>query len=132
MKAFCTYCSKSKSHESGEIPAIRRYRSSRIKKVHEAALAVNLPFYVLSGRYGLVVPQRNIPDYDHLLREEEVSDLAQLVAKQISECQIDGFVFFIEPVANDPNVQRYLDAMKEACSKPWLHLCPLCVVALKE
>jgi hypothetical protein len=128
MKAFCTYCSKSKSHKSCEIPAISRYLSGRIQEVYEAALAVNLPFYVLSGRYGLVEPQREIPDYDYLLQDEEVAALAKRVAGQISEYQIEGFVFFIEPVANDPNVQHYLDTLTEACAQLSL---PLCVVDLK-
>jgi len=46
--------------------------------------------------------QRNIPDYDYLLQEREVSKLAEVVMKQIREREIEGFMFFIEPVANDP------------------------------
>jgi hypothetical protein len=128
MKAFCTYCSRKKCHESGEIPAIRRYISSRIQKVYEAALAVNLPFYVLSGRFGLLEPQRNIPDYDYLLQADKVPELSGLVANQIAACQVEGFVFFIEPVASDQNVQNYLDALTGACTKLSL---PLCVVELR-
>jgi hypothetical protein len=48
--------------------------------------------------------------------------------KQIREREIEGFMFFIEPVANDPNVQRYLDALADACTRLSL---PLCVVELK-
>jgi hypothetical protein len=72
--------------------------------------------------------QRNIPDYDYLLQEREVSKLAEVVMKQIREREIEGFMFFIEPVANDPNVQRYLDALADACTRLSL---PLCVVELK-
>lgn len=129
MKAFCTYCSKTKSHDPGEIPAILRYQSDRIQKVSEAALILGLPFFVLSGHYGLVSPQDKIPDYDHLLQPEEVSKLSYLLTRQISEQRIDGFVYFSKPLTSSPNVQPYHDALAAACE---VLSFPLYIVELKE
>jgi len=65
MTALCTYCSATKNRTPGEISAVQRYRSSRIERVYKAACTLGLPFRILSGEYGLVPPERPIPDYDH-------------------------------------------------------------------
>jgi hypothetical protein len=61
MNAFCTYCSASKSQAPGNIPAIQRYQSRRIRKVCQAATTLGLKFYILSGEFGLISPQQPIP-----------------------------------------------------------------------
>ncbi|MGH7600908.1 MAG: hypothetical protein ACREOI_31505, partial [bacterium] len=72
MTAFCTYCSALKSQAPGNIPAMQRYQSLRIRKVCQAAMELGLEFYILSGEFGLIPSQQPIPFYDHLLRPEEV------------------------------------------------------------
>jgi hypothetical protein len=116
MYTFCTYCSASKSHEEGEISAIRRYQSLRIKTVHAAASSLGLGFHILSGEYGLLSPEHPIPWYDHLLRPEEVGQLVERVAEQIDECQISSLVYFTNSLAKEPTVVPYHNVIVAACS----------------
>jgi len=115
MISFCTCCSNKKSPESGEIRAIRRYQSSRIKKVYDASTTLGLPFRVLSGKYGLVPPQQPIPWYDHLLTAPEVPGLVEIVVRQIRAAQITGFVYFTKPLAVNPDLVPYHDTLAAAC-----------------
>lgn len=123
MTALCTYCCATKSRTSGEIPAIQRYRSCRIERVYQASCAIGLPFRILSGEYGLVSPERPIPDYDHLLRPAEVPALAQLVAQQIRAEGITGFLYFTKPLAASPNLGPYQDVLAAACQDTSTSLC---------
>lgn len=115
MTVFCTYCSKLKSHESGEIAAIQRYKSERIERVYQAACGLNLRFVILSGHFGLVRPEQRIPDYDHLLKCEEVPSLTRVVISQIHEYEIDGFVYFTKPLVSNPDLLPYHATLAAAC-----------------
>lgn len=115
MHAFSTYCSVSKSHESGSIPAIHRYQSPRIGKVFSAASCLGLRFYILSGMFGLIPPQELIPFYDHLLKPEEVPGLAELIIRQIHEYEVSGLVYFTKPLSSNRNLIPYRDALVIAC-----------------
>lgn len=117
MTALCTYCSYSKSLDPELIPAIKRYQSDRIERVHAAASSLKLPFFILSGKFGLLQPQQCIPYYDHLLTADEVPALAELVLRQIAENAVDGFLYFTKPLANNINVLLYYDALAGACRK---------------
>lgn len=117
MQAFCTYCSRDKNKEPGKMPAIYRYLDTRIEKVYSAASQLGLGFYILSGEFGLLPPQEPIPWYDHLLRPEEVENLADRMTKQILEYEINGLVYFTKPCAQDSNVVPYHDAIVIACSR---------------
>lgn len=123
MSALCTYCSKRKSHESGEIPAIRRYKSERIERVYQAARTLTLPFFILSGRFGLVRPEECIPDYDHLLKPDEVPALATRLVEQMDRYGLGGLVYFTEPLVGNVRRVPYHAALSAACfvsSRPFL------------
>lgn len=115
MRVFCTYCSKSKNHEPGDIPAICRYESRRIERVYQAACSLGLRFFILSGKFGLVRPEHCIPYYDHALNREEVPAMAELVGSQIKEYAISGFVYFTRPLAGDDKIVPYHDVLVSAC-----------------
>jgi len=117
MHVFCTYCSKDKSDEPGDIPAIRRYKSARIDNVYAAARKLGVGFYILSGKFGLIPPAQPIPWYDHLLKAEEVSQLVGIVAGQIKQYGIAGLAYFTQPLAQEPNVVPYHDTLAAACSR---------------
>ena len=123
MTVFCTYCSNKKSREPDDIPAIQRYKSCRIKKVYAATLLVGLPFRVLSGKCGLVSPERPIPDYNHLLTPEEAPTLAQTVVRQIRAEGVTRLVYFTRPLSTDPKVLPYHDALAIACRETSISLC---------
>ena len=129
MNAFCTYCSASKSKESGNVPAIHRYQSSRIEKVYAAASQLELEFYILSGKFGLIPPQQPIPYYDHLLKPEEVHALTGLLAQQLHEYQITRLVYFTKPLASNRSLLPYHDSLVTACRQAVL---PFFVVELED
>jgi len=115
MEVFCTYCSFSKSEEAGEIPAIRRYQSPRIVQVYSAANQLGIPFFIFSGKYGLISPSEPIPYYDHLLSPDEVPAMAETVAGQIGDFGITGIVYFTRSLSDNANLLPYHDAVMLAC-----------------
>jgi tetratricopeptide (TPR) repeat protein len=129
MNAFCTYCSASKSHEPGDLPAVERYLSTRITRVHQAASLLGLDFYILSGEFGLIPPSKPIPYYDHLLKPEEVRGLAVVAAEQLDEYGVGGLVYFTEPLASSRTLIPYHDLVVAACDKASI---PLVEIELEE
>ena len=115
MTFFCTYCSKDKNQSEGELPAIQRYRSTRINSVFAAAMNLGLEFLILSGEYGILAPCDPIPDYAHLLLPSEVPEHSKLVATQLEALGVKDLVFFTRPDSIDPNVKPYCDCIKSAC-----------------
>jgi hypothetical protein len=129
MNALCTYCSASKSQAPGNIPAIQRYQSLRIRKVCQAATELGLGFYILSGELGLIPSQQPIPFYDHLLRPEEVPAIVERVAKQLHEYSVTSLVYFTRPLMSSREVLPYYVAIKTACQRAAL---PFFVVELAD
>lgn len=116
MNALCTNCSGKKHHDRGDVPAIRRYRSQRIRDVYTAALSLKARFYILSGKFGLVGPCDPIPDYDHLLQEHEVTDHAKTVAAQLGEFGVDNLLYVTASVVGEPALAPYVETIKRACA----------------
>jgi len=115
MNAFCTYCSASKSREPGTIPAIQRYQSARIDTVHAAAQELGVEFYILSGKFGLISAQREIPYYDQLLENNGVLALAAQVKQQLLDYGLDSIVYFTRPLSSSEKLRPYLAAIRCAC-----------------
>lgn len=114
MEAFCTYCSKEKDDLIDLLPAIHRYKSKRIRKINEAANLLGYPMFILSGEYGFISTDANIPYYDHLLIENEVQSLVkEKVEPQLREKHISKLFFFLN--SSDPNIKPYIDTISKAC-----------------
>ena len=94
MKAYCTYCSAQKNASIKTLTAIQRYESSRIFFVHQLAQERNIEFFILSGKFGLLHPNDELPNYDHLLKSSEIDSHAKKVANQIQERSLTEIVFF--------------------------------------
>lgn len=97
MKAVCTICSKDKRAEAGLLPASQRYLSQRIIDVMKVAKQQNVPFLILSGKFGLIPAEREIPFYDHLLQDREVEELSKMVKRQIQELGVTTLEFYAKP-----------------------------------
>jgi len=117
MTVFCTYCSAKKDRSPGELPAIQRYRSHRIRSVYIAAVSLGLRFLILSGEYGLLEPADPIPYYDHLLQSSEVSEHSKRVAGQLEALGVKDLVFFSVSFSDDENVKSYCDCIRFASQK---------------
>lgn len=129
MNAFCTYCSALKSQTPGNIPAMQRYQSLRIRKVYQAATGLGLGFYILSGEFGLIPSQQPIPFYDHLLRSEEVPMMVERVVKQLHEFVVTSLVYFTRPLTSSQELLPYHEVIKSACRQAAL---PFFVVELPD
>jgi len=114
MTAFCTYCSAEKDRSPGELPAIQRYRSQRIKSVYSAALSLGLEFLILSGEYGMLWPSDSIPYYSHLLIAPEVTEHAKKVADQLKSLGVNDLIFFARSLEEDKNLKPYFDCIRLA------------------
>ena len=64
---FITSCSRNKRRDNELLPAVKRYKSSRITWVCKAARASGAQFRSLSGKYGLITAGGKIPYYDQRL-----------------------------------------------------------------
>lgn len=114
MTIFCTYCSAEKEIAEGLLPAIRRYRSQRIERIHALSQAAGCGFFILSGEYGLLAPDNRIPYYDHLLVADEVEAHAFKLAQQINQYGINKIVFFTLSAAKDGKLASYHASLRLA------------------
>jgi hypothetical protein len=119
MTVFCTYCSAEKDPSEGEIPAIQRYKSTRIRSVYSAAKSLGLGFVILSGKYGILEPSDPILDYDHLLQSSEVSEHSTLVAGQLEALGVKDLIFFSRL---GPVVEPYRECINSASAKAGVEL----------
>lgn len=122
MTVFCTYCSAKKDRSLGELPAIQRYQSHRIKSVYIAAISLGYKFLILSGKYGILEPSDPIPYYDHLLQPSEVSELSKRVADQLEALGVKNITFFTRSFSDDENLKPYFNCIKFASQKKGIKL----------
>jgi hypothetical protein len=113
--AFCTYCSKQKSDEEGDLPAIQRYRSQRIAQVSLQAMLNGCTVYILSGKYGLIAPDYPLPYYDHLLQTDEVSTMVQRVSEQIKAAGMEEIRYFSNNPDLDGTLIPYRMVIEKSC-----------------
>jgi len=111
-----TYCSGDKDPSPGFLPAVDRYLSSRIRAACEAATILETGFRILSGLYGLLEPDREIPAYDHLLTDDQVPDHARVLERQLRESVAERVIFLTRTLAVDSGTGPYRDAMRQACA----------------
>ncbi|MCP4572869.1 MAG: hypothetical protein GY838_11000 [bacterium] len=112
-----TYCAADKDPAPGDLPAIRRYRSTRIEAVAALAGRRQAAFRILSGEFGLLAPEDSIPWYDHLLVAGEIDRLAGRVAAQIADLEPSRVVFFTRSAVADPCAGPYRTCCETACSR---------------
>jgi len=111
-----TYCSREKDPSAGFLPAVDRYLSSRVRISFEAASMLGAGFRILSGLYGLLEPDREIPDYDHLLTSDQVPRHAGKIERQLRDSATGRVVFVTRALAADPGTGPYREAMRQACT----------------
>jgi hypothetical protein len=117
MHAYCTYCSAEKKETEIPIPAVERYKSTRIQTVFSLAKEQGIKFLILSGSYGLLEATDKIDCYNHLLLEHEVEEKALLVSAQLKEKKIANIIFYTNSVIQDQNLKPYIRCIKIACTQ---------------
>ena len=108
---LCTVCSHGKVRSSGLLPARARYTGSHIAAVDKIAQEQQLPFYVLSGLYGLIDAEEEVPFYDYLLQPEDVDSLVTALRMQIEQGNILEVHLYVK---ERPAWRPYLQALQQA------------------
>ena len=117
MVLYATYCSAEKDGADGLLPAIERYQSDRISGVCRAAKPAGARFGILSGEFGLISSDHPLPYYDHLLQENQITQMAERVQNTLTEWQISEVQWFSVAFEMDPNVKRYQSVMEHAAEQ---------------
>ena len=79
----------------------------------DKAISLGLPFYILSGKYGLISADTLILFYDKYLESNEAAHLTEVVRKQLSELDVTEIDFYVE---DDPKWAPYTETMTAACA----------------
>ncbi len=110
MHVYLTTCTAEKSHESGVIPAARRYQGHRIDVAVRWAAHAGHPLVFFSGVYGWLRDVDPIPYYDHALLPDEVAEVAARFAKSLSTNGITRVTALLE-AADRPGWAPYHTAL---------------------
>jgi len=94
MKVIVTICSKHKNDEPELLPARERYTGDHIAKTEQIANESDLPFFILSGKYGLLAADEKVSNYDYYLEPEAINDLAKVVEGQLLKFGITEIEFY--------------------------------------
>ncbi|MEK7068678.1 MAG: DUF6884 domain-containing protein [Patescibacteria group bacterium] len=114
MKIVCTICSRVKSEESVVLPAQERYLAPHIAQAKVFAEMLELPYYILSGKFGLVRADEPVPYYDHRLKEDEIDRVAGWVMSRIAQDKITHINFCAE---QKPTWAPYEEILRRACER---------------
>ena len=117
---FCSICSHEKREEEGLLPARERYLGSHIAKVEREASQEGLPFFILSGVYGLIPAEEGISYYDQSLTVVGVPFLTIKVHSQLRQYGLDAVHFFTK---TKTSWEPYLEALKLATESLGVMLC---------
>lgn len=117
MRVVVTTCCAEKSKLPGLIPAKDRYLSKRIDSVLNEAKSNGVEFFILSGKYGLIHSNFEIPYYDEALLQNKVDDLLPLVQQQLKDNEIDTITFFGENPAHHKDWVPYYTVIERACEE---------------
>lgn len=100
MKIICTICSKHKDEIENLLQAQLRYTSAHIKATKKIAEELGLPFFVLSGKYGLIPGDEKIQNYDYYLEKSAIDSLSHTVKKQLQKYNITEINFYTKGEAS--------------------------------
>ena len=118
MKVIVTICSKHKDNRPELLPARERYISEHVKKTEKIAKELELPFFILSGKYGLLDGDEMVSNYDYYLEMEAVDDLVKIVLTQLKKFNVTEIDFYMEDkeswIPYDITLKRATDLTKVA------------------
>lgn len=112
MEIACTICSREKDPEQKPIPAHKRYLGDHVARVRRIAYEKDLPFFLLSGKLGLVYEDDMVPYYDYLLQEQDVERLIRKVRKQLASRGVHRLWFYTK---EKPHWLPYRRVLLGAC-----------------
>lgn len=96
MRAVCAICGPEKMKSERKVSALERYSGAHIKRAAEIAKNSEMRFFILSGLFGLLEPEEQIPYYDYPLEKKMVARLATRVTAQLGAHHITELVVYVE------------------------------------
>jgi hypothetical protein len=114
MEYVCTICCKEKREDNELLPATDRYISERIGFVSRESRRLDKPFLILSGKYGFIDSDFEIPWYDKKLEAEDVAGMVPILTKQLLEKRVSTIIFYGKP-RTTPSWKPYYDALEQSC-----------------
>ncbi len=81
-----TACGNKK--EGGPAKAGKLYKSPRIRHLHRKSKELNIPFYILSAKYGLVNGDEIIVPYNQIMEEKRCRELESQIEKALENFDI--------------------------------------------
>ena len=94
MKIIMTICSAEKDMDMAHMPAKQRYLNNRIKIVDQIGKKKSLPFYILSGKLGVIKADELIPWYDKQLKMDDIPTILPIIIKQLKKEDIKEIIFY--------------------------------------
>lgn len=76
---------------------------------------------MLSGKFGVLDSEEQIPWYDHALDSGEVESLAHKVAGQLADRAVTSLVFYARP-SSTPGWSPYFAVLEAACRETGVRL----------
>ncbi|OGC48748.1 hypothetical protein A2W32_01185 [candidate division WWE3 bacterium RBG_16_37_10] len=116
MKYLITTCCKEKRTDKKILPAIDRYLDPRIKHVLNISKVSNSGFVILSGKYGILEPEEQIPYYDKILTEEEVDEMVKKVTIQLKKLDISELIVYGLDKNTFHSWRPYYSVLEKACA----------------
>ncbi len=96
MKIICTICSRVKREDDGLLPARVRYAAPHIAATEKIAQEKGESFYILSGKYGVISGDMEIPNYDYYLETSASEPLSRVIAEQLKSAGVTEIDFYTE------------------------------------
>lgn len=96
MNIAVTICSKHKDNNPALLPARQRYISEHVKKTEGIAMENGLPFYILSGKHGLISADEPVANYDQYLELDAVGNLVPVVEAQLRAAEVSEVDYYME------------------------------------
>ena len=117
MRVYCTTCCKEKRRDTQPLIARERYMAVRINDTFEKAKADDVPFFILSGKIGIIRDDAKIPFYDVILEQEGVEEMLKKVVFQLKHYKITEIKMFGFLVEKNPTWGPYYDLIERACEE---------------
>ena len=113
MTLHITPGSRDKNRMRKNLEAIKKYDSERINQVKALADQRNEEFAILSGKYGFITPEEEIPFHDEMVREMNISEILTHVKNFLQSKEVDEVIYY----SADFEGERipYFKLVKTAC-----------------
>ena len=110
MILLITACGSKKENKS--LPAGQLYKSSRIRYLYKRSKELNIPFFILSAKYGLVNSEEVIEPYEEIMTYERCNLLKEKI-KQVLQKLKPKVVIYYKGGAR----KEYLECIKSICNE---------------